>query len=55
MQVTANVSFRVHLEAEDHEEIVNQINTLIDQLTTVETNLVWEDVDWDTVYEFASA
>lgn len=55
MQVTANVSFRVHLEAEDREDIVNQINTLIDQLTTVETSLVWEDVVWDTVYEFASA
>lgn len=47
MKYTAIVGFRVMpFDAENVEQVEVILNKLIDQLTTVETDVVWDDVDW---------
>lgn len=44
---SAVVNFAVlEFEADSMSQANDKINTLIDELTTVDTSLVWEDIDW---------
>ena len=40
------ISFYVDVEAESYGEVEVAVNNLLDQLGEVETELSWEDVDW---------
>jgi hypothetical protein len=41
------ISFEVEIEVDDLDEADEQVNNLIDQLTTAKTDLVWDIVEWD--------
>jgi hypothetical protein len=41
------ISFEVEIEADDLDKADEQVNTLINQLTTAKTDLVWDCVNWD--------
>lgn len=44
---SAMVNFAVlEFEADTMSEANDKLNSLIDALTTVDTDLAWEDVDW---------
>jgi len=44
---TARVSFVVHnFEADSTRDAMEKVNELVDQLTKVDTELTWDDVDY---------
>jgi hypothetical protein len=44
---SAVVNFAVlEFDANSMSQANDKINTLMDELTTVDTSLVWEDIDW---------
>ena len=46
---TTTVRFEVlEIEAEDADDVDNQIHNLINQLCDVKTDLTWDFVDWET-------
>lgn len=46
-QYSATVQFLVYaFEADNEAEANSKMNDLIDQLSSVDTNSTWDDVDW---------
>jgi len=43
----ARVSFYTSVEAKTYEEAERAINNLLDQLGEVDTDLGWDDCEWD--------
>jgi hypothetical protein len=41
------VSFTVEVEADTEEQADRQLHNLIDQLAHTETDLIWENVEWE--------
>ena len=47
---TVRISFYTDVEASTYEAIDKKISDLIGQLASVETDLAWEDVDWQITH-----
>ena len=47
---TVRVSFYTDVEATDYAQIEEAITNLLDQLGKTETDLAWDDVDWDITH-----
>ena len=47
---TVRVTFYTDVEATSHEEIDEAIGNLLDQLGKTETDLSWDEVDWDITH-----
>lgn len=51
--IQARVSFFVTVETDSRADADKQVNKLLDQLGSVETNLPWDNCEWDYVYASA--
>ncbi len=47
---TVRVTFYTDVEATTYEQIDEAISNLLDQLGKTETDLSWDDVDWDITH-----
>lgn len=47
---TVRVIFYTDVEATSHEEIDKAIGNLLDQLGKTETDLSWDEVDWEITH-----
>lgn len=44
------VSFTTYVEADNTDDVDEQIHTLLDELGAVDTSLSWNDCEWETYF-----
>jgi hypothetical protein len=47
---TVRISFYTDVEATDYAQIEEAIHNLLDQLAKTQTDLAWDDVDWQLTH-----